>query len=51
LHSLSGWEASAALGAEGRDQFQHAKFTMVDHENKAGDFWWFPYQDEEAYPG
>jgi acyl-CoA reductase-like NAD-dependent aldehyde dehydrogenase len=39
------------LGSEGFDQFRHTKFTMIDHENKPADFWWFPYQDAESYPG
>jgi len=39
------------LGLEGLDQFRHTKFTIIDHENKPADFWWFPYQDAEAYPG
>ena len=39
------------LGSEGIDQFRHTKLTMIDHENKPADFWWFPYKDEEAYPG
>ena len=39
------------LGSEGLDQFRHTKLTMIDHENKPADFWWFPYKDEEAWPG
>lgn len=39
------------LGLEGLDQFRHTKFTIIDHENKPADFWWFSYQDTEAYPG
>ena len=39
------------LGSEGLDQFRHSKMSMIDHENKPADFWWFPYQDDEAYPG
>jgi betaine-aldehyde dehydrogenase len=39
------------LGAEGLDQFRHTKFSMIDHENKPADFWWYPYKDEEAYKG
>ena len=39
------------MGLEGLDQFRHTKFTIIDHENKPADFWWFPYQDAEAYPG
>ena len=39
------------MGLEGLDQFRHTKFTIIEHENKPADFWWFPYQDAEAYPG
>ncbi|MEM7123089.1 MAG: aldehyde dehydrogenase family protein [Pseudomonadota bacterium] len=39
------------LGAEGLDQFRHSKLSMIDHEDKPADFWWYPYKDEEAYPG
>lgn len=39
------------LGSEGIDQFRHTKLTMIDHENKPADFWWFPYKDAEAWPG
>ena len=39
------------LGSEGLDQFRHTKMSMIDHENKPADFWWFPYSDDEAYPG
>jgi len=39
------------LGSEGLDQFRHSKATMIDHENKPADFWWFPYSDAEAYSG
>ena len=38
-------------GSEGLDQFRHSKFTIIDHTNKPADYWWFPYQDTEAYPG
>ncbi|MBN35224.1 MAG: aldehyde dehydrogenase [Rhodospirillaceae bacterium] len=51
---FSGWKLSGTgsqLGSEGLDQFRRTKFNMVDHENKPADFWWFPYQDEEAYTG
>jgi betaine-aldehyde dehydrogenase len=39
------------LGAEGLDQFRHTKLVMVDPAANHHDFWWFPYSDEEAYPG
>ncbi len=39
------------LGAEGLDQFRHTKLVMVDPAANAQDFWWFPYADEECYPG
>ena len=39
------------LGAEGLDTFRHTKLAMVDYGCKAQDFWWFPYQDGEAFPG
>lgn len=39
------------LGAEGLDQFRHTKLVMVDPAADTQDFWWFPYPDEESYPG
>lgn len=39
------------LGAEGLDQFRHTKLVMVDPAARHQDFWWFPYPDEESYPG
>ena len=39
------------LGAEGLDTFRHTKLVMVDPGPSAHDFWWFPYADEEAWPG
>ncbi len=39
------------LGSEGLDQFRHSKFSMIDHECEPADFWWYPYKDEEAFPG
>lgn len=39
------------LGAEGLDQFRHTKLVMVDPAASIQDFWWFPYADEESYPG
>jgi len=37
------------LGSEGLDTFRHTKFSMIDPGACAHDFWWFPYQDAEAY--
>ncbi len=37
------------LGAEGLDQFRHTKLVMVDPMAAAQDFWWFPYDDAEAF--
>jgi betaine-aldehyde dehydrogenase len=39
------------LGAEGLDTFRHTKFAMVDYGCQPQDFWWFPYQDAESFPG
>ncbi len=39
------------LGAEGLDQFRHTKLVMVDPAAGNQDFWWFPYADDESYPG
>jgi acyl-CoA reductase-like NAD-dependent aldehyde dehydrogenase len=39
------------LGAEGLDTFRHTKLVMIDPAASAQDFWWFPYQDEEAWQG
>ncbi len=39
------------LGSEGLEQFRHSKLSMIDHENKPADFWWFPYKDSESWPG
>jgi betaine-aldehyde dehydrogenase len=39
------------LGAEGLDQFRHTKLVMVDPAAENQDFWWFPYADDEAFPG
>lgn len=39
------------LGAEGLDQFRHTKLVMVDPAAETQDFWWFPYADDESYPG
>ena len=37
------------LGSEGLDQFRHTKFAMIDAKASAQDFWWFPYDDKEAF--
>jgi betaine-aldehyde dehydrogenase len=39
------------LGAEGLDTFRHTKLVMVDPACNAQDFWWFPYQNDEAFAG
>ncbi len=39
------------LGAEGLDTFRHTKFNMIDPAARPHDFWWFPYQDAESFPG
>ena len=39
------------LGAEGLDQFRHTKLVMIDPTASTQDFWWFPYADDESYPG
>lgn len=39
------------LGAEGLDTFRHTKLVMVDPACNAQDFWWFPYQNDEAFSG
>ncbi|MEE8306065.1 MAG: aldehyde dehydrogenase family protein [Gammaproteobacteria bacterium] len=39
------------LGAEGLDTFRHTKLAMIDPSANDQDFWWFPYKDEEAFPG
>lgn len=39
------------LGPEGLAQFQNTKFVMIDPKASNQDFWWFPYQKEESYPG
>lgn len=37
------------LGAEGLDAFRHPKLVIVDPAASPQDFWWFPYQDDEAW--
>jgi acyl-CoA reductase-like NAD-dependent aldehyde dehydrogenase len=39
------------LGPEGLAQFQNTKFVMIDPKASNQDFWWFPYPNEESYPG
>ena len=39
------------LGSEGLDSFRSSKLVMIDPAADKQDFWWFPYSDEEAYPG
>lgn len=39
------------LGPEGLETFRQAKLAMIDAAAGAQDFWWFPYRDEETYPG
>jgi acyl-CoA reductase-like NAD-dependent aldehyde dehydrogenase len=39
------------LGPEGLQQFQNTKFVMIDPQASNQDFWWFPYQKEESFPG
>jgi len=39
------------LGAEGLDTFRHTKLAMIDPGANDQDFWWFPYKDEESFPG
>lgn len=39
------------LGAEGLDSFRHTKLAMIDPDCGDQDFWWFPYKDEDSYPG
>ncbi len=40
------------LGPEGVESFRETKLVMIDPDcTDTQDFWWFPYKDEEAYPG
>jgi len=40
------------LGPEGLESFRQTKFVMIDPDcTDTQDFWWFPYKDEESYPG
>jgi len=38
------------LGTEGLETFRKTKFVWLDPNCGTQDFWWFPYQDAEAYP-
>lgn len=51
---FGGWKVSGMgeqLGAEGLDQFRRTKMVMIDPTCSAQDFWWFPYEDAEAFTG
>ncbi|MBH96927.1 MAG: aldehyde dehydrogenase [Rhodospirillaceae bacterium] len=39
------------LGSEGLETFRKTKFMWVDPFCGTQDFWWFPYADNESYPG
>ncbi len=40
------------LGPEGLETFRQTKFIMIDPDcTDAQDGWWFPYKDEEMFPG
>ena len=39
------------LGTEGLETFRQTKFVWIDPYCGEQDFWWFPYADDEAYPG
>ena len=39
------------LGPEGLESFRHTKLAMIDPDCRSQDFWWFPYDDAEAYSG
>lgn len=39
------------LGPEGLDTFRKTKTVMIDPDCSPQDFWWFPYPNEEMYPG
>lgn len=38
------------LGPEGLENFRQTKLVMIDPTCSIQDFWWFPYDDAEAYP-
>ena len=51
---FGGWKTSGTgsqLGAEGLDQFRESKMVMIDPNCTDHDFWWYPYKDEESFPG
>ncbi len=39
------------LGTEGLETFRKTKFVWLDPYCGTQDFWWFPYDDKESYPG
>lgn len=39
------------LGTEGLETFRQTKTVMIDPDCARQDFWWFPYPDDEMYPG
>ncbi len=39
------------LGPEGLETFRETKFVWIDPYCGTQDFWWFPYDDAESYPG
>jgi acyl-CoA reductase-like NAD-dependent aldehyde dehydrogenase len=39
------------LGYEGLETFRQTKTVMIDPDCQPQDFWWFPYADNEMYPG
>jgi len=39
------------LGPEGLESFRTSKLVMIDPAASPQDFWWFPYGNEEAFPG
>jgi acyl-CoA reductase-like NAD-dependent aldehyde dehydrogenase len=40
------------LGPEGLESFRETKFVMIDPDcSDTQDGWWFPYKDNESYPG
>jgi len=39
------------LGTEGLETFRQTKTVMIDPDCEPQDFWWFPYPDDEMYPG
>lgn len=39
------------LGSEGLETFRQTKTVMIDPDCNSQDFWWFPYDDAESFPG